>query len=235
MNTPDLVRFENVTMRYDEGPDVFRNVTFSLPEGSFHFLTGASGAGKSSIIKLMYLGCCQYQGTIRMFGQNLRDIDPNDFPTYRQRIGVVFQYFNLINHLSVVENVALPLRVRGINTKQSHTYAAEILSWVGLSRYLHDYPTVLSGGEKQRVSLARAVIGSPKLLLADEPTGSVDDKIAVKTLNLFQQLNKMGTTIVLATHNHDLINEFTHPVLHLHDQELFSLQPNDKERLRYCA
>ncbi len=234
-NNHDVVRFENVSMRYDEGPDVLRNMSFALPAGSFHFLTGASGAGKSSLIKLMSLAYRNYQGNIKLFGRNMRDVNPNDFPNFRQHIGIVFQDFYLIDHLSVLENVALPLKIRGVSAKQSHIYASEILAWVGLSRYINDYPTVLSGGEKQRVAIARAVIGSPKMLLADEPTGSVDDKIAVKILNLFQQLHRMGTTIVLATHNHDLINEFAQPILHLQDQELILLQPNQQESVRDCA
>ncbi len=234
-NPASLVHFERVSMNYGDGPDVLRDVTFSLPEGSFHFLTGGSGAGKSSLIRLMYQGYRNYRGHITMFGRDAAKLDSLQLPEFRQQIGVVFQYFNLLNHISVVDNVALPLCIRGVSLKQSRIYASEILNWVGLGRYLEEYPGSLSGGEQQRISLARAVIGNPRLILADEPTGSVDDGIAVRMLHLFQQLHKMGTTIVLATHNRDLIGEYVYPVLHIENQQLVLLEPTLEREVADCA
>lgn len=214
----NIIRFENVSMRYGMGPDIVRNVTFTLKQGSFHFLTGSSGAGKSSLIRMMYLGHRNYRGAITFFDRAASTIGPESLPSLRQNIGIVFQDFHLLDHISAVDNVALPLRVRGMGLKQSRTHAKEILNWVGLGDFFEARPDTLSGGQKQRVAIARAVIGKPKLLLADEPTGNVDDKIAVKLIYLFEELNRMGATIVLATHNRDLQGEFSHPQLHLEDQ-----------------
>ena len=230
-----IVQFQNVSMRYGTGPAIFRKVNFSLAPGSFHFLTGPSGAGKSSLIKLMHLAHRNYTGTVKVFEQDVKAIAPQDLPPYRQRIGIVFQDFFLLDHLSVIDNVALPLRVRGTSEKQSRSQAADILNWVGLSKYAKERPDTLSGGEQQRVALARAIIGKPKLLLADEPTGSVDDKMAVKLLYLFEELNAMGTTIILATHNRDLAGEFPHPELHLEQKNLTLIKKQNEEDFRATA
>ena len=154
-------------------------------------------------------------------GHDLAKLKTDEAARLRQNIGVVFQDFRLLNHLSVIDNVALPLHIRGIGHRKCQIIAQEILEWVGLLNYANAQPDTLSGGEKQRVALARAVIAKPKLLLADEPTGSVDDAIAVKLLHLFNELNAAGTTVVLATHNRDLTGEFPHPEIHLRDGKLF--------------
>jgi cell division transport system ATP-binding protein len=229
INNPNIVQFENVSMRYGANADIFHNVTFTLKQGSFHFLTGPSGAGKSSLIRMMYLGHRNYKGTVKLFNRDAASIGPEDLPSLRQSIGIVFQDFQLLDHISALDNVALPLRVRGLSLKQSRLHAKEILNWVGLEDCLDIRPDELSGGQKQRVAIARAVVGKPKLLLADEPTGNVDDKIAVKLIYLFEELNRMGTTIVLATHNHDLSGEFPHPRLHLENHTLTLFDNNTKE------
>ena len=200
-------------MRYGTGPEVLRDVSFTLKPGSFHFLTGASGAGKSSLLRLMYLAHRPSRGLITMFGRDLAVLSRHDLPALRRRIGVVFQNFRLLDHLSALDNVALPLRVAGAREAELREHVGELLRWVGLGAHLNDRPPTLSGGQQQRVAIARAVITRPNLLLADEPTGNVDDRIGMRLLHLFDELNKLGTTVVIATHNEALIGRFGHPRL----------------------
>ncbi|MFQ5939431.1 MAG: cell division ATP-binding protein FtsE [Alphaproteobacteria bacterium] len=214
-NVESVVRFENVGLRYGAGPEVLHDITFALEPGSFHFLAGVSGAGKSSLLKLMYLGHRPTRGLISLFGRDIATMPHQEMPVLRRRIGVVFQDFRLLDHLSTLDNVALPLRVAGTPEEEVRDNAAELVRWVGLADQLRARPHTLSGGQKQRAAIARAVINRPSLLLADEPTGNVDDKIAMRLLYLFEELNKLGTTIVIATHNEALIDRFNYPQLHL--------------------
>jgi cell division transport system ATP-binding protein len=220
-----MVRFDNVGMRYGSGPEVLRDVSFALAPGSFHFLTGASGAGKSTLLKLLYLAQRPTRGLITMFDKDLATLPRDEFPALRRRIGVVFQDFRLVRHLSALENVALPLKVAGARGDQVHGHVRELLHWVGLGDHIDAKPATLSGGQQQRVAIARAVIGRPALLLADEPTGNVDDTIAVRLIYLFEELHKMGTTVLVATHNEQLIQRFPHPTLHLNQGELALRKP----------
>ncbi|MEC8086610.1 MAG: cell division ATP-binding protein FtsE [Pseudomonadota bacterium] len=206
----DVFRFEGVSMRYRLGPEVLHDISFSLPAGSFHFLTGPSGAGKSSLMRLMYLAHRPYRGSIAMFGRDVSSLPRQELATFRRRIGVVFQDFRLLEHLTALENVALPLRISGAKEVQIRDQVAELLSWVGLGEQINAKPSTLSGGEQQRVAIARAVIARPQVLLADEPTGNVDGKIATRLMHLFEELNKIGTTIVVATHNEALLERFPH-------------------------
>ncbi len=215
-----MIRFDNVGMRYGMGPEVVRDITFELEPGSFHFLTGPSGAGKTTLLKLMYLALRPTRGLVHIFGRDISLTPRREVPALRRRIGVVFQDFRLIDHLTAVENVALPLRFTGGRSAQIDTHVRELLSWVGLAKHLDARPSTLSGGQQQRVAIARAVINRPSLLLADEPTGNVDDSIALRLMYLFEQLNKMGTTVVIASHNEPLIARFHHPVLHIDAGEL---------------
>lgn len=208
-----MVRFKNVGVRYGAGPEVLRDINVNIPAGSFHFLTGPSGAGKSSLLKLMYLGQLPSQGFIELFGQDISKMQRKDLPALRRKIGVIFQDFRLLKNFNVFDNVALPLRIGGENERRTKRNVAELLDWVGLGNRLQDSPDTLSGGEQQRVAIARAVISKPSLLLADEPTGSVDDKIAHRLLRLFEELHRAGTTVVVATHSSALIGHFPHPVL----------------------
>jgi cell division transport system ATP-binding protein len=210
-----LIRFENVGMRYGMGPEVVHDVSFTLEPGSFHFLTGPSGAGKTTLLKLMYLALRPTRGLIHLFDRDIAVTPRRELPALRRRIGVVFQDFRLIDHLSAVDNVALPLRFAGGRSAEVDQHVRELLSWVGLAKHLDARPSTLSGGQQQRVAIARAVIARPALLLADEPTGNVDDSIAMRLMYLFEELNKMGTTVVIASHNEALISRFGHPVLHL--------------------
>ncbi|MFQ6018561.1 MAG: cell division ATP-binding protein FtsE [Kiloniellaceae bacterium] len=221
----DLVRFEDVAVRYGAGPEILRHVSFRLAPGSFHFMAGPSGAGKSSLLKLMYLAQPPSRGRIRLFGRDVFGLSRRDTAFMRRRIGVVFQDFRLLNHLTAMENVALPLRISGQREETIRSHVAELLAWVGLADQLHAFPPTLSGGQQQRIAIARAVVARPSLLLADEPTGNVDDRIAVRLLYLFEELNKLGTTIVIATHNEQLVARFNHRVLRLAGGEVQVVRP----------
>ena len=207
-------------MRYGPGPEVLHDVSFRLDAGSFHFLTGASGAGKSSLLRLMYLAHMPSHGLIHLFGNDISTTPRSVYPELRRSIGVVFQEFRLLDHLTAVDNVALPLRVSGVREADVRDHVAELLRWVGLEDYLEALPSTLSGGQKQRVAIARAVIARPSLLLADEPTGNVDAAMGIRLMYLLEELNKMGTTVLIATHNEALVTRFGYPRLNLEAGEL---------------
>lgn len=219
-----MITFESVGLRYGTGPEVLRDITFTLDAGSFHFLTGASGAGKSSLLRLLYLAHRPSRGLITMFGQDIVSLPRTALPALRQQVGVVFQDFRLLDHLSVLDNVALPLRASGKPEAEAMAHVTELLKWMGLGDVLNLRPTVLSGGQQQRVAIARAVVTRPKLLLADEPTGNVDNSIALRLLYLFEELNRLGTTVVIATHNEALLERFRYPRLHLADGNLLQTE-----------
>ena len=195
------------------GPEILSDINFTLEPGSFHFLTGPSGAGKTSLLSLMYLGQKPTRGLITMFGQNTGTLDRTQMAALRRRIGVVFQNFRLLNHLSAFDNVALPLRIAGKSEKEIRSNVNELMEWVGLGEHKHALPSTMSGGQQQRIAIARAVITRPRLLLADEPTGNLDDEIGFRLMTLFDQLNRMGTTVVIATHNLKIMEKFGHPRL----------------------
>lgn len=215
-----MIRFEHVGLRYGIGPEVLSDVSFTLEPGSFHFLSGPSGAGKTSLMSLIYLGLRPTRGLVTMFGQNINGLTRAQLAPIRQRIGVVFQDFRLLEHMSAFDNVALPLRIQGKSEKEIHNNVNELLEWVGLGEHMHVLPNTMSGGQQQRVAIARAVITRPRLLLADEPTGNLDDEIGYRLMNLFEQLNRMGTTIVIATHDQNMIHRFNHSKLKLEDGKL---------------
>ena len=200
-----IVQFENVGLRYGTGAETLSDLSFTLREGGFYFLTGPSGAGKTSLLKLLYLAQRPSRGLIRLFGEDIVTMSRKRLPGFRRRIGVVFQDFRLVRHLSVFDNVALPLRVAGVADRDLMTPVTEMLNWVGLGHRSTARPATLSGGEQQRVAIARAVIARPELLVADEPTGNVDPEMAARLLHLFDALNKLGTTVVVATHDVHLI------------------------------
>ncbi|MEQ8370308.1 MAG: cell division ATP-binding protein FtsE [Alphaproteobacteria bacterium] len=223
-----MIRFENVGMRYGIGPEVLRDISFFLDQGSFHFLTGQSGAGKSTLLSLIYLARRPTRGSVEIFGRDMGSAPRDTWPAIRQRIGVVYQDFRLISHLTAFDNVALPLRLAGAGEDRIRRHVTELLEWVGLENQIDALPATLSGGEQQRVAIARAVINRPDLLVADEPTGNVDDQIALRLLYLFEEMNKLGTTILIATHNPMLLRRFPHPRLALRQGELTLAQaPSD--------
>ena len=202
------VKFDNVGLRYGTDPEVLSNLSFTLYPGSFYFLTGASGAGKTSLLKLLYLAQRPSRGAIRMFGQDLVTMPQGRLPELRRRLGVVFQNFRLVPYLSAFDNVALPLRLSGTDEKKVVKAVGDMLDWVGLSHRAHAIPAQMSGGEQQRVAIARAVIARPRMLIADEPTGNVDPEMALKLLRLFEALNnRVGTTVVVATHDVHLLKK----------------------------
>ena len=218
---------QNVGIRYGQGPEILSDIKLSLRKGSFHFLTGKSGAGKTSLLSMMYLSQKPSRGSVSVFGHNVNFANRDALAMLRRKIGVVFQDFRLIDHLSAFDNVALPLRVCGMDEREVKKRVMELLQWVELDRSIQATPATLSGGEKQRVAIARAVINRPELLLADEPTGNVDNDIAPKLMKLFVELNKLGTTVVIATHSEKLISDFAYPRLHLQNHGLKIFAPND--------
>jgi len=202
-----IVQFDNVGLRYGTDREVLSDVSFTLFPGSFYFLTGTSGAGKTSLLKLLYLAQRPSRGMIRMFGSDVITLPRKTLPAFRRRIGTVFQDFRLVSHLSAFDNVALPLRVSRVPESEIRKPVADMLEWVGLSNRADARPATLSGGEQQRVAIARAVIARPEILVADEPTGNVDADMALKLLRLFEALNRLGTTVVVATHDVHLLKK----------------------------
>jgi cell division transport system ATP-binding protein len=200
-----IVEFDSVGLRYGTGAEVLKDIDLRLPRGGFTYLTGPSGAGKTSLLKLLYLAQRPTRGRMRLFGHELAEAPREAMPDFRRRIGVVFQDFRLIRHLSAFDNVALPLRIAGRSEEEVEFQVRELLAWVGLADRASARPPTLSGGEQQRVAIARAVIAHPELLVADEPTGNVDAEMAARLLHLFESLNRLGTTILVATHDLSLI------------------------------
>jgi len=230
-----MIRFDHVGLRYGIGPEVLSDINFVLEPGSFHFLSGPSGAGKTSLLSLLYLGQQPSRGLVTMFGHNIGQINRVERKNIRQKIGVVFQDFRLLNHLSAFDNIALPLRIKGEPESDIKKNVEELMEWVGLGDHHHMLPSTLSGGQQQRVAVARAVITRPSLLLADEPTGNLDDEIGLRLMGLFDQLNRMGTTVLIASHNNALIEKFSHhPKLILEAGQVRLLKPHPelKNRLK---
>ncbi len=203
-----MVRFENVGLRYGMGSEILKDLTFSIEPQSFQFLTGPSGAGKTTLLRLILLSLKPTRGLISVFGRDASLLTKDEITGLRRRIGVVFQDFRLLDHLTTYENVALPLRVKGREELSYRGEVVELLRWVGLGERMHVLPQVLSGGEKQRAAIARALIMRPELLLADEPTGNVDPHLARRLLRLFMELHKSGTSVVIATHDLGLMDQF---------------------------
>lgn len=215
-----MVQFENVGLRYGLGPEILRDLTFEIPDNSFQFLTGPSGAGKTSLLKLLFLSLKPSRGLIRVFDRDRTRFTKAELMEVRRKIGIVFQEFRLLDHLTTFENVALPLRVAGLDEASYRADVKELLEWVGLGERMYVFPPILSGGEKQRAAIARALIAQPRLLLADEPTGNVDPPLARRLLRLFQELHRSGTSVVIATHDINLMDQFDARRLVLHDGRL---------------
>ncbi len=227
-----MVRLEKVSLRYGEGPFVLRDLSFSLDPGTFHYVTGASGAGKTSLLRLITLAQKPSDGRIVIFGREGSTLSRDARAETRRRIGMVFQEFRLLNHMSVMDNVMMPMKLIGHTGAQVEHHVRELLGWVGLGDALDALPPTLSGGQQQRVAIARAVIGRPNLLLADEPTGNVDEGIAERLLYLFEELNRLGTTVLIATHNEALVQRFKHPVIRLDDSHAKLVSQPQKRRPR---
>ncbi len=216
-----MIEFSNVGLRYGNGPEILRDLTFSVEPGSFHFLTGPSGSGKTSLLRLLLLSLKPSRGRVTMFGEDVSNLSQDRLLQMRRHIGIVFQEFRLLDHLTTFENVALPLRVLGQPESEYRPNVTELLEWVGLGERMNALPSLLSGGEKQRAAIARAVIARPKVLLADEPTGNVDPDLSSRLVHLFAELNRtLGMTIILATHELPLLDQFNYPRMLLSKGEL---------------
>jgi cell division transport system ATP-binding protein len=227
-----VVEFHDVSLRYeafgvrgdgmheDEDDYILKNLNFSLPAGSFHFLVGPSGAGKTSLMRMIYLAQKPSLGGISLFGARVRPHDRVQTAELRRRIGIVFQEFRLLDHMNVFDNAALPLFVQGHSVKKNADDVTELLTWVGLKNRLSAMPHVLSGGEKQRLAIARAVVTRPTLILADEPTGNIDHNMGLRIMRLFVELNRLGATVLIATHDEGLVRASGMPVLELKDRHV---------------
>lgn len=221
MEDNTIISFANVGARYDNNPDILTDVSFNISAGSFCFLSGASGAGKTTLLRLIYQLHKPCRGTIKLFGQVTNNMSRDEITAIRHRMAIVFQEYSLLSHISVFDNVALPLRVRGVDEAKIKKLVTKTLDWVGLGKYANANPKTLSGGQQQRVSVARAIILQPAIMLADEPTGNLDDENASRLMELFIQMNKMlGTTIIIATHNSKLMETYKFPVMHVENHKL---------------
>lgn len=210
-----MIDLQHVGLRYGDGATILNDVSLQLEQGDMMFLTGPSGSGKSSLLRLLFMAMLPSHGHVSLFGRDISTLSRGELPALRRRIGVVFQEFRLLNHLTTFDNVALPLRVLGQDVSNYRRDVLDLLDWVGLKDQAHVYPEVLSGGEKQRAAIARAVISKPEILLADEPTGNVDPVLAKRLLHLFLELNRLGTTVFMATHDEGLVKQGKKPALRL--------------------
>jgi len=224
-----LVRFENVGLRYGLGPEVLKDLSFGIEPHSFQFLTGPSGAGKTSLLKLLFLSLRATRGIVTVFDHDTSRLSKDELSVLRRRIGIVFQDFRLLDHLTTYENVALPLRVLGKEEASYRSEVIDLLEWVGLGERIDAYPPILSGGEKQRAAIARAVIVRPEMLLADEPTGNVDPPLAKRLLRLFVELNRTGTAVLIATHDLSLLDQVEARQLVIREGSLTVTDPHHAE------
>lgn len=221
MEDNTVISFANVGARYDDDEDVLTDVSFNIGAGSFYFLSGASGAGKTTLLRLMYQLHKPCRGIIKIFGRQTNNMSHDEITALRHKMAIVFQSYSLLSHMSVFDNVALPLRVRGVDEAKIKKLVTKTLEWVGLAKSANANPLALSGGQQQRVSVARAIIVQPSIMLADEPTGNLDDENASRLMELFIQMNKMfGTTIILATHNSALMQKYKFPVMHVENHHV---------------
>ena len=226
MEEKTIISFANVAAAYDNATEVLTDVSFNISSGAFYFLSGASGAGKTTLLRLIYQLHKPLRGQIKLFGKNTAELTRDDIAALRHKMAIVFQEYSLLSHMTVFDNVALPLRVRGVSESKVKKLVAKVLDWVGLGKFADVKPMELSGGQQQRVSVARAIIVQPSIMLADEPTGNLDDENASRLMELFIQMNKMfGTTIILATHNSKLMETYKFPIMHVENHKLTFMNP----------
>lgn len=219
-NIKNLITFENVGLRYGLDPEVLKDINFQVNAGDFIFLGGESGAGKSSLLSLMNLSISPSRGFLSVIDKDVQTVNDKDIANIRRKIGMIFQDFRLINHLNIFDNIALPLVVENIAKEEIEARVFEILSWIGLKDFAKSHPLSLSGGQQQRVAVARAIINNPSLILADEPTGSIDNKMANKVLKMLEELNAQGVAVVFATHSNDLLTSNKHKLINIKNKKL---------------
>ena len=217
-----MIEFSNVSKVYDNGTVALKDVNFNVDKGEFVFIVGASGAGKSTLIKLMLMEERVTKGDILINGYKLNKLKRNQIPIFRRSLGVVFQDFRLIPTMNVYENVAFALRVTNVSSRIIRERVPYILSLVGLEKKAKSLPEHLSGGEQQRVALARALVNNPSLIIADEPTGNIDPELSYEIVDLLNSINQLGTTVVMVTHEHDLIKKFNRRVVTINDGSIIS-------------
>ncbi len=221
----EIIRLTDVSLAYNARDTIFEGLNCNFLRHNFYFLTGVSGAGKTSLLKLLYCGVKANKGEVAVFGKNVKELSTQKIPFFRQKIGLVFQDCHLLNHLTILENTLLPIIIQRKKSEPFKIQALELLDWVGIGKFAHSYPHQLSDGQRQRAALARAVISRPLLLLADEPTGNIDDAAAYKLMNLLQSLHENGTTIIFATHNRNLIRDFSYPEYHISQKKILLRTP----------
>jgi cell division transport system ATP-binding protein len=202
-----VIETYHLSKLYSRGVYALRDLTLRIDKGEFLFLTGASGAGKSTLLRLLLREELPTEGTLKVAGQNLPDLTRSQVQAYRRTIGFVFQEFRLIPRFSVFENVAFVMRVLGVGLAQRQRKTFQVLKWVGLQHRMNALPDELSGGEQQRVAIARALVNDPQIVLADEPTGNLDPDLSLEVMNLFREINARGTTVLVATHDRELIRQ----------------------------
>ena len=220
----NIIEFKKISIRY---PDkiLFNNLNLNISKGSFHYIMGKSGAGKTSLLKLLYTFNVPYEGQIYFFDRALSKISKSEHQKLKQRIGIAFQNFYLLDHLNVLDNLTLPLRINNTCATKARSRGLDLLDFIGLSKEIEHFPHQLSGGQKQRLVVARALITKPDLFLADEPTGNLDDENAVLLMRLFEAINAQGVTVMLATHNKDLVATFPHNKIFIDKGRIFKELP----------
>lgn len=224
----EIARFSQVGLAYlppknhQDQPArvVFNHLDYVFYAGTFTFVTGVSGSGKTSLLRMLYKDLTASLGDIFVFGKHQDFLSQDELSLTRQRMGIIFQDLRLFPHLNVLNNVAMAMRIQGINNKKSQIYAEELLAWMDLGDHLYDYPDTLSNGQKQRVAVARATVTNPMLILADEPTANVDDNTAYKIMTLLHELNRAGSTVIMASHNRQIMQQFSHEEIYIHNGQI---------------
>ncbi len=224
-----MIEFSNVSKRYENGTKALENVSLNIDRGEFVFIVGSSGAGKSTLIKLMLREEKPTSGIIHVNGFNLNKIKRRKIPKFPRTLGVVFQDFRLIPYMTAYDNVAFALRVTNVSSRDIRRRVPYVLGLVGLASKARIVPDKLSGGEQQRVALARALVNNPDLIIADEPTGNIDPELSFEIVELLHEINKMGTTIVMVTHEHELVSHFNHRVITIENGTVVSDAPEYQE------
>lgn len=217
-----MISFENVFMKYDNKHTALRNINIKIKKGEFIFIVGPSGAGKSTFVKMLTHELTPADGKVIVDGTDITVLSRSEVPFYRRKLGIVFQDFRLLQEKTVFENIAFVLRVTGTKSKEIKERVSKALSLVGLKNKANDYPSKLSGGEQQRVAIARALVNQPLLLIADEPTGNLDPVISEEIMELFNHINHMGTTIIMVTHNKELVNSMHKRVVSIENGTIVS-------------
>lgn len=201
-----MIKLKNVTKRFKNGTYALKNVSLEINQGEFVFIVGASGAGKSTLMKLLYREEVPTTGTVKIYNKDLSTLKNDDIPLLRRQMGIVFQDYKLLSNKTVYDNVAYVIRTLGISTKTIRSKVTTALSLVGLSDKINAYPTELSGGEQQRVSIARALVCGPKILIADEPTGNLDPTNSMEIMQILDQISSRGITVIVSTHDESMVN-----------------------------